>query len=413
LALVSLLALGGPAFADLCTIDDVPAATLLLPYFEVDVSDPQGVNTLFSVNNATAAPVLAHVTLWTDLSIATLDFDLYLTGYDVQTFSVRDIFNGVVPQTGPSNALSPLGAFSAPHSVPASCAGGLPVGNPGAALVTLINQAHTGDPVAFFGGQCAGVNFGDGIVRGYITVDVVEECSTAFPNTPGYFDTIAGFDNVIWGDYFYVDPSNNFAQGETLVHVEADPAELAFAPGDYTFYGRYVAFTAVDQREPLPSIFATRFINGGLFTGGTDLICWRDSKSDPSPFVCGTLPPPFPLSQTQVVIFDEQENPELVEESRFSPGEPGVDVLACPWEAQRSEIGGIDFPVTPTFGWLYLNLNTTIAGAGLNPFAQAWVTAVMDADTRFSVGFDAIQLNDLCAPFGPEDNLILPVLPPA
>ena len=26
--------------------------------------------------------------------------------------------------------------------------------------------------------------------------------------------------NVLWGDYFYVDPAANFAQGGTLVHVD-------------------------------------------------------------------------------------------------------------------------------------------------------------------------------------------------
>jgi hypothetical protein len=45
-ALASLLALGGSAIADIGTIDDVPAATLLLPYFEVDL-DGGGLTTLF------------------------------------------------------------------------------------------------------------------------------------------------------------------------------------------------------------------------------------------------------------------------------------------------------------------------------------------------------------------------------
>ena len=80
LALVSLLALGGQAIAEICTIDDVPAATLLLPYFEVDLGNTAGVNTLFSINNASNTAAVAHVTLWTDESIPTLDFDVYLTG---------------------------------------------------------------------------------------------------------------------------------------------------------------------------------------------------------------------------------------------------------------------------------------------------------------------------------------------
>jgi hypothetical protein len=53
------------------------------------------------------------------------------------------------------------------------------------------------------------------------------------------------------------------------------------------------------------------------------------------------------------------------------------------------------------FGWLYLNLNTTVPAAGNNPpedptAAQAWVTAEMDAAGRFSVGFPAIQLDSAC-----------------
>ena len=58
LFLLCLLAPGGQASAELCTIDAVPAATLLLPYFEVDLeANPgKGVDTLFSINNASATP---------------------------------------------------------------------------------------------------------------------------------------------------------------------------------------------------------------------------------------------------------------------------------------------------------------------------------------------------------------------
>src|SRR5215210_4108614 len=89
LALVSLLGMGGQAFALIDTIDAVPAATLLLPYFEVDLTNANGVDTLFSINNASATAILAHVTIWSDQSVPVLDFDVYLTGYDVQTISLR------------------------------------------------------------------------------------------------------------------------------------------------------------------------------------------------------------------------------------------------------------------------------------------------------------------------------------
>src|SRR5438270_10593321 len=100
IALTGLVALGGQAFAVICTVDNVPAATLLLPYFEVDLSNPNGLTTLFSVNNASATAVLAHVVIYSDLSVPVLDFNIYLTGYDVQSVNLRDIIvNGSMPQT--------------------------------------------------------------------------------------------------------------------------------------------------------------------------------------------------------------------------------------------------------------------------------------------------------------------------
>jgi hypothetical protein len=53
-------------------------------------------------------------------------------------------------------------------------------------------------------------------------------------------------------------------------------------------------------------------------------------------------------------------------------------------------------------GWLYLNLNDTVGSASYpapgSRAAQAWVTTLMDADGRFSVGYDAVQLDSACKP---------------
>src|SRR3954447_16916845 len=127
LALLGLLALGGQAFAVICTIDEVPAATLLLPYFDVDLSNANGEKTLFSINNASATAVLAHVVIWSDLSHVVLDFNVYLTGYDVQSINMRDIIAGILPQTAsagqdPNDTISPKGQFSQDINF-ASCSG--------------------------------------------------------------------------------------------------------------------------------------------------------------------------------------------------------------------------------------------------------------------------------------------------
>jgi hypothetical protein len=414
-ALVSLLALGGQAFAVICTVDDVPAASLLLPYFEVDLANPNGLTTLFSVNNASATAILAHVVVWSDLSVPVLDFNIYLTGYDVQTINLRDILvSGILPRTAsdgqdPTDTISPQGSFSQDINF-ASCAGQLPPPVLPANFISHLQLSLTGLASPILGGRCAGRALGDNIARGYVTVDTVNNCTLRFPGDAGYFAPGGTGDatnqNVMWGDYFYVNTGQNFAQGETLVHIEASATNpQTSVTGQYTFYGRYVAWTAADNREPLATNFAGRFINGGAFTGGTDFLCWRDSKVNQASFTCpalaGVRPPWFALGQEQVVIFDEVENPEVPSQLPVSPQPPTQNNLLCPAEAQRTQIGGAQFPVTPSFGWIYANLNQSNATAGANPpedplASQAWVTVVMDADGRFSVGFDAIQLDSAC-----------------
>src|SRR5258708_31195743 len=89
IASLATIATSGVARAEIGTADQVPAATLLLPYFEVDLGNPAGVSTSFWVNNASAAATVAHVTLWTDEGIPTFNFDIYLTGYDVEKVDLR------------------------------------------------------------------------------------------------------------------------------------------------------------------------------------------------------------------------------------------------------------------------------------------------------------------------------------
>jgi hypothetical protein len=427
LALMSLLALGGQAVAEICTIDDVPAATLLLPYFEVDLNSTNGVTTLFSVNNASATAALAHVTVWTDLSVPVLDFDVYLTGYDVQTMNMRDIVNGILPQTldqnsdAPSDAVSNDGADTGTvlgNPLDLSFPGGsgpcIATYNPlsGAFVNGHLKPALTGNASSL--SNCVGVDYDDNIARGYVTVDQVTECNLDFPSTPGYFTSVAGFDNILWGDYFYVEPGENFAQGETLVHIEAcEPGDgylgyvgngaghCPFVPGDFTFYSRYVAQAGTDQREGLASQFAVRYITGGLFNGGTDYIVWRDSRS--TDIIGGSCPAEndfawYPLNQDLVVAFDEEENSEELcfLESDVSPPTGGQQTC-FPIETGRYNVEVSTVPGSQSldpsfdFGWMFLDLDLTSVVE-----SQAWVTAIMSAEGRYSVGFDAVQLDSVC-----------------
>src|SRR5258708_3416428 len=117
---------GGPPKTnndDSCDIGVAPAATLLLPYFEVDFTN-RTQDTLFTITNVTRFPQIAHVTVWTDWSFPVLDFNIYLTGYDVQGFSMNQLLGGVVAQTagtGPTTfQTQPSGVGSLPAGFPAN-----------------------------------------------------------------------------------------------------------------------------------------------------------------------------------------------------------------------------------------------------------------------------------------------------
>jgi len=197
-----------------------------------------------------------------------------------------------------------------------------------------------------------------------------------------------------------------FADGNPMVHIEASPTnpETTVA-GDYTFYGRYDSppWNAADNREPLATNYAARFLNGGVFSGGTDFLVWRDSKVNQGPFTCSAQtgrPFWFPLGQEGLVIFDEQEHPQVPQNFPVSPQPQNPTLVPFPAETQSTHIGGTSLPVPFDFGWIYMNLNTTVTGATNNPndpaAAQAFVTVRMTAQGRFSVGFNAIHLDSAC-----------------
>jgi len=213
---------------------------------------------------------------------------------------------------------------------------------------------------------------------------------------------------VLWGGWFIVNSKQGFAHASNMVAVEADGSDPATTtPGRYTFYGRYDGWTAVDHREPLSTNFAVRYVTGGVFSGGTSLLVWRDSKVNQGAFTCPATtgrPAWYPLGQEGIVIFDEQEQPVTPSSSPVSPPPVNNVNLLCTAEAQRTKIGGADadFPVPYDFGWIYADLNTTVTVAPNAPpedpaAAQAWITDIMDASGRFSVGLDAIQLDSACA----------------
>ncbi len=351
-ALTVALAIAIPAVAELCTIDAVPAATLLLPYFEVNLkkldSTQQKESTLFSINNASAAPTIAHVVLWTDMSIPALAFDVFLTGYDVQTIYMDDLFRGDIP-----------GFMSD------GC-----VGQPDTTTLTDgelldLRDSHIGNQV---GGLCLSQRHTDQIARGYVTIDSVNNCSTLFPGDSGYFGSggVATDDNVFWGEYTVFNTKRKYAETEQLVSVEAaapfgtSTTDTTFGPGSYTFYGRYVDWDGSDNREPLVSPWGARYWNQGRSNTASQVVVWRDSGFEQQPFECNFSPGDFwyPLSQEKILMYDEEE---LVAEVFGVP-------VPFPAETQQVRVGSNLLPTPYSVGWLYLDL-----GVGGQPL-QSHVT---------------------------------------
>jgi hypothetical protein len=148
LAGVLALGIGSAAFAVECALDAVPASTLLFPFvnydYEQGMVDNSGQTTLFAITNVSNEAQIVHITVWTDYSIAILDFNLTLTGYDVQTINIRDILRDGVLPSDDTGANEWWDGVSDP---PGSNAGGTPFDD---GPYSSFNELHSGALDAYF-----------------------------------------------------------------------------------------------------------------------------------------------------------------------------------------------------------------------------------------------------------------------
>lgn len=378
-----------PFAAGACYVGPGLAATLLFPYFEVDLGNPLGAATLISINNGLSDPGLARAVLWTDWGNPTVAFDIYLDGFDVQTINLADVFSGNIPSTGEGVDLS---AFDFCDALPPSHA--MPVLS--ADERAQLAADHTGVPGPIFA-DCAGSVQADGIARGYITVDVVDECSGVEGSEPvftpataagpfpyfvngGSGDGVAIATNRLWGDIVYVNFSESSAQGTEAIPIWANPAEFT-GTDIFTFYGRFSGWDGRDERVPLPAVWDQRFLNGGPFAGGADLIVWRDPGSPPQTVACGGEPSAFPLLDT-TEVWDEEANSVMLGSNENFP-------LAT----QRKNIDSLGIPFT--FGWAQL-LFAPLFDPSVS-WGQAWVQPALRASGIFSANFNGTPVIFLCS----------------
>jgi hypothetical protein len=425
---------------DSCDIKPSPAATLLLPYFEVDLSGTSGQTTLFTVTNVSRYPQIAHVTLWTDFAYPVMTFNLFLSAYDVQPINLADVLirNTIAPPNGAPSGATPASIWpTANPNLRASidCAT-----IPGVVPATIMAEVRR----ALTTGGTSSCNRPAGSVHanaiGYATIDVVASCTSRSPADPRYYTDDILFDNVLIGDYQQVSPhpawttaSSNDAAGNPMVHIRAVPegggaGSNADTRLPYTFYDRYTPRQnrTMDRRQPLPSTFAARYIQGGVGAFATNLTIWREA------FGIGSCADAFASGNmivSEIVRFDEHENPNTSTPCPTLCPAPTPPMLNA--TASTSTFSGTypDISTADLGGWFYLNLNNggstaysvtkEISGqrlptnerTNLSPIGSAtvgprpsqnWVTVTLfgtaTTGNRFTGEFDAAPLGNGCSP---------------
>lgn len=395
-----------------CDISTSPAATLLLPYFEVEIDKhvKEAKNTIFSVINTSRVPQIARVTVWSDEGYPALWFNLFLTGYGVQGISMYDVVGrGIVPST---SSLDPHGVKSAsngdnPRFVNLENCGASGGELPQAVLTSVQSVLTDGT------GAAVGCRVGSQHenATGYVTIDVVNSCSNLSPLDISYYSQILSFDNVLTGDYERIDPdpkTGNYAGGNPLVHLKAvpeggGPTNKTALP--YTFYDRYTPSGArkIDRRQPLPAAFAARFIQGGKARFFTDYVIWREGASLGGSNCTNAN---SALAFEPAIRFDENENPAVLATSALSTTPMSASI------ATTSEM----FPPVTGFnvtGWMLLNLDNKVGTRALgNPFSsqrpsQNWLIVRLSAEGRYAVDYDATSLRNGCVNTEPTTTAII------
>lgn len=402
---------------DSCDIGVAPAATLLLPLFEVEIDAPASTarTTLFTITNVTAQPQIARVTLWSDWAYPVFAFNLFLTGYDVQAINLYDILGRglVAPDRGTSNASTP-GARSVnnisgnPRFLPSAAtncsAGKMPVEMPAVLLSDIRSALTTG-----FFSLCGTTRVGGTHTwaMGYVTVDVVADCTFVLPTDPEYYSRELLFDNVLIGDYQVVSPEHSLAQGETMVHIraipEGGPAGFSGTNLPYTFYDRFLtpATRGFDRRQPLPSVFAARYIQGGSTGFTTDFRVWREGITGAGA-ACGDYINNRSVETGEFVRFDQRENASRMAPSIITSGGfywyPPTTPTAVPISSSNSTMFA---PLSSgdVGGWMYMNLHGVpyYRPDNLRRPRQNWVVVSMYSEGRYATAFNAAPLGNGCS----------------
>jgi hypothetical protein len=125
-------------------------------------------------------------------------------------------------------------------------------------------------------------------------------------------------------------------------------------------------------------------VNGGGFSGGTELVVWRDTKTPAGgPIACEETPSWLPLVGAVTVQNERGLATYNGGGSRFS--------LAT----QKVKVGSAEIPIAEPFGRLTLDLNHS-AGGMFDDVAQGWVSVAMSAEGQYSLDLPAHLIGRIC-----------------
>jgi hypothetical protein len=469
-AIVALFAVAGSASAITCTVDQRPAATLLVPFFQAsfnaDGTVSPALDTLVTIGNASNAPMIAHVNVYNDLSELVLDFNIALTGYDIQSFSVANTLRGNLTNTpiGTTHLVSvndacqrnPLAlTYTSPPAFNNARYLRIRPTTPATPLDNSLATTLYG-PGPFAGGflfnvldslddtpdtvECGGVDGEiEGLIKGYITIDHANYCNLSNPRDFNYYELDAiGMENNLWGDVLFTSNSGLPTIGSSTVNIEAastptgvgSPLAANIPPTQpRTFYARYTdaldplcapancpAFGTNpwnqgigDQREPLGLRYAARWFDSAGAGITSFFLVWRGGFGDTVDLInfgdCDIVEPVVSL-----VFYDEDENTVT---SGVCPSPCQQPTFNFPLETQRRQITGFSHPNWPA-GWVMMNF-VSGTGVGFRAYDQAWVEYDFIGPGAFlSASSPATQLDpSSCNPIGVTAPLpvIVPSIP--
>lgn len=218
---LALLGLAGPVIAE-----PRPSSDVLVPYFEVALDPAQSLSTLFSICNDSDDPVDVMISVHTNWGIPVLQMAHAVKPDEVHTVNLRDwLVAGRL-----------LDRVMTPEEL------------------AHIQAALSGKPSPR-DGLWYSTEVVPGRATGYITIRA----------------TGVQRPDVLWGDYFLVDPAAECFQGETLVNIDFHECDVPCT--------RHVV----------------RFLDGGPFKDGTELVIWNEDRWAPSPT-------PEPLGEKAVKV---------------------------------------------------------------------------------------------------------------